>query len=433
MADNRRMLRRMAGVLNARLPEVRLDTVTDPRQARGKRWKKLPTLLRAALVGIMAGRRSTAQVEALTAEMSLPMRRLLKIPRRVPDTTLRTTLLGLCPDELRSCLYAQVRSAHRRKALRPLGLPFGQVAIDGKATAIGSWDDRYAQRQRHSSGPGASGIARTLTAALVSGRATVCLDAPPIPPQTNEMGHFQAALRQLVAAYGSLELFRVISGDAGLCSEANARAVLDHRLDYLFGLKVDKPTLFAEAKRLLGRRRRAEAQTMDVVGKTTVTRRLFVTTQMAGFVWPHLQTVVRVQSETRSIDTDALLNQRDRYFVSSLPRDSLSDDQWLLLVRNHWGVENDCHQIWDKIFREDQKPWIEAGQGSCQGTVVVMLLRRIAYNLLALYRSVTQRSTDRRQIPWNDLIRRMYNVIIAATADVTHGLRPRIALDASVA
>ena len=37
------------------------------------------------------------------------------------------------PDELRQSLYAQVRAAHRRKALTSVGLPCGQVAIDGKA------------------------------------------------------------------------------------------------------------------------------------------------------------------------------------------------------------------------------------------------------------------------------------------------------------
>jgi hypothetical protein len=112
---------------------------------------------------------------------------------------------------------------------------------------------------------------------------------------------------------------------------------------------------------------------------------------------------------------------------------SWTDEQWLLLVRRHWGVENDCHQIWDKIFREDDKPWIEAGEGASQGTVVVMLLRRIGYNLLALFRSVTQRSEERRQMPWKDLVRRVYNTLIAATAVDTEGLRRRNALDASVA
>jgi len=436
MAQDLRMLRRIAGLFNARLPEARLDAVADPRDARGKRWKRLSTLLRAAVVGLVAGCRSTSDVEALTAEMSVPMRRLLKLPRRVPDTTLRTTLIGLAPDELRQCIYAQVRAAHRRKALSPLGLPFGQVAIDGKVTALGTWDDRYAQRQTHSVGPGASGLARTLTAALVSSRATVCLDAAPIPPATNETGHFQTALRELMAAYGSLNLFQVISTDAGPCSEANARAVVGHGLDYLFGLKEDHPTLLQEARRLLRwhTAEQAEAETVDVVGKTTVTRRLFITTELAGYLgWDHLQTVVRVQSDKRDIETGVVLVQEDRYFLSSLQRDALTDEQWLLLVRRHWGVENDCHQSWDKIFREDAKPWIEAGEGASQGTVAVMLLRRIGYNLLALFRSVTQRSEERRQMPWKDLVRRVYNTLIAAAAVDTEGLRHRDALDASVA
>jgi hypothetical protein len=442
MAQQRRMLRRIAGVLNARLPEVRLDAVADPRMPRGKRWKELATLLRAAIVGVIAGCRSTSQVEALTAEMSVAMRRFLKIPRRLPDTTLRTTLIGLQPDELRNCLYAQVRAAHRRKALTPLGLPFGHVAIDGKATAIGAWDNRYAQKQTHSAGQGANGIARTLTAALVSTRATVCLDAAPIPPKTNEMGHFQTALRQLTDAYGSLDLLQVISGDAGLCSEANARAICDHGLDYLLGLKGDQPSLLLEAQRLLHRRsdEQAVAETVDVVGKSTVTRRLFITTDMAGYLnWTHLQTVLRVQSVTRIIDPDAEaaegaeLQRHHRYFLSSLSHDALTNDQWLMLVRNHWGVENGCHQVWDKFFAEDDKPWIESGDGASQGTVVVMLLRRIGVNLLALFRSVTQRSEERRQIPWPDLVRQVYNTLIAATSVVTNGLRPLNALASSVA
>jgi hypothetical protein len=307
------------------------------------------------------------------------------------------------------------------------------VSIDGKATAIGAWDERYSQRQRHSVGAGVSGIARTLTAALVSSRAIVCLDAIPIPPATNEMGHFQRALDELVAAYDSLDLFRVVSGDAGFCSEANGRAVVGHGLDYLFGLKEPQPVLLREARRLLRRRTAAEAQTVDVVGRTTVTRRLFSTTELAGFQWDHLQTVVRVQSDKLDIDTGEVLEQENRYFVSSLSRDMLTPEQWLRLVRNHWWVENGCHQVWDKIFREDERPWIQAGEGSCQGTVVVMLLRRLGFNLLSLFRSVTQRSEQKRQMPWKDLMRRVYNTLIAATDAETAALRPRKALVASVA
>lgn len=433
MALDQRMARRIAGLLVTRRKDPRLGEVADPRKPRGKRWKRLSVLLEAAMVGIVAGCKSTKDVEDLTTEMSVPMRRLLRIPRRVPDTTLRTVLMATDPDELRKCMHAQVREAHRRKALTAMGLPLGQVSIDGKATAVGSWDERYAQRQAHSGGLGASGITRTLTSALVSGRATVCLDAAPIPPSTNEMGHFRTALKELMQAYGSLKLFQLISGDAGLCSLANAQAVKGYGLDYLFALK-DQPTLLKEARRLLSRRKKVEAETVDVVGRKTVTRRLFTTSEMAGFLnWNHLQTVVRVQSEKRDIETDAVLEREDRYFLCSLERERLTDEQWLQIVRNHWWVENGCHQIWDKIFREDDKPWIQSGEGSCQGTVVVMLLRRLGFNLLALFRSVTQRSEQRRQMPWKDLIRHVYNTMIAATASDIAGLRQRKALAASVA
>jgi hypothetical protein len=43
--------------------------------------------------------------------------------------------------------------------------------------------------------------------------------------------------------------------------------------------------------------------------------------------------------------------------------------------------------------------------------LVVMLLRRMAYNLLTLYRSVTLRAADKRAIPWRDLMRQIYNLL----------------------
>ena len=96
--------------------------------------------------------------------------------------------------------------------------------------------------------------------------------------------------------------------------------------------------LLREAEKLLRWRtaEEAEAKTVDVVGRTPVTRRLYTATELAGFLsWEHIQTLVRVQSEKRDIETHRVLEQ-DRYFVCSLNRDALSDAQWLLVVRNHW-------------------------------------------------------------------------------------------------
>ena len=82
----------------------------------------------------------------MTAELSRASAVMLRLPRRTPDTTLRTTLIRLDPDEVRKMLHRQVLWGHKRKQLGPVGLPFGVVAIDGKCTATSVIDDRYAQR-----------------------------------------------------------------------------------------------------------------------------------------------------------------------------------------------------------------------------------------------------------------------------------------------
>ena len=59
---------------------------------------------------------------------------------------------------------------------------------------------------------------------------------------------------------------------------------------------------------------------------------------------------------------------------------------------------------------EDDHPWME---NDPQGTLVVMLLRRMAYNLMALFRGVSQRAEERRQTPWKDVMRWLYNALIS--------------------
>jgi hypothetical protein len=73
-----------------------------------------------------------------------------------------------------------------------------------------------------------------MTAALVSAAGRPCIDAIPIPAETNEVGHSQAAVQSLADTYGGL--FDVVSYDAGGFSRANADAVVAAGKDYLFAL-----------------------------------------------------------------------------------------------------------------------------------------------------------------------------------------------------
>jgi hypothetical protein len=412
--------RRLAGMLKVRLPEAALDDVADPRRRR--LWS-LGSLLRTVVVGVLAGMKSLAEVEAMSAEMSAESRRLLDIDDRVPDTTMRDILCTLDPEEVRGSLHALTRSAHRRKALAPERLPFGVVAMDGKVTALPSCDDQYAQRKTTEDGR-LVGLLRTTTCTLVSSSAKVCIDAIPIDASTNEMGSFEASLASLVQAYRGLGLFKLVTYDAGACSIDNASAVRGHDLHYLFALKDSQPTLHAEARRLLGSldATQAAAGSEDVTGAGTVYRRVYLTEEMAGFLdWEHLYTVLRVESETTDRGGKRLAHE-SRYFISSLPRSALGDAQWLRVVRLHWAVENNCHNTFDTVFEEDDRPWIEA---SPRGALVVALLRRTAYDMLALFRSVTLRSAEHRAMPWRDLLRWMRNALISTTAEQLDGLRVR--------
>lgn len=417
-----RMTRRLVKMLGKRLPEAALEEVADPRQRRGRRWK-LGSLLRALVLGLSAGCRSLQEVEELTSRVSAPMRRLLGVARRVPDTTARDLLCRLSPDEVRQALHRLVRQAQRRKALSPKQLPFGMVAMDGKATAVEGCDDLYAQRQRRADGTGDTSVVRTVSCSLVSAAGRPCIDVMPIPASTNEMGHFETAFRQLTAAYRGTRLFRLVSYDAGACSLDNAGLVVEQGYHYLFGLKGTQPTLLEEAERLLADRSAAQADAFseDVVAGKTVVRRAYLTGEMVGYLdWHHLGAVVRIESETLDRNGQRTAYE-NRYYVSSLPVGALCPEQWLYAVRAHWGVENNCHHTWDTVFEEDARPWIQAHP---RATVVVMVLRRIAYNILTWFRSVTQRSEDKRQMPWKPLLRDVYVTASSATEDLS-GRRPR--------
>ena len=353
-----RMNRRLYGLLTKRLDEAQLDDVRDPRDARGRRWK-LSTLLRAVLGGFLAGAQSLADVEAQSARLSRPVRRLLGVRRRVADTTLRDALCSLEPDELRKPLQALVRAAQRRKSLDPDELPFGVISLDGKHFSLPSSDDYYAQRQTHDENAPLVGVVRTVTATLTSIAAQPIIDVTPIPAHTNEMGIFVLALERVCRAFAGLDLFRLVTYDAGACSKANARAVRDRDLHYLFVLKSSQSSLYAEAELWLGSRpvESADASRQTIQRGQRVVRRLYLGPATAApESWEHLRTVVRVQSETFDA-SDNLVTSENRYLISSLPHFCLTPEHWLLLIRRHWGVET-SHQILDGPFAEDDHPWI---------------------------------------------------------------------------
>ena len=421
-----RRLRRMVGLFNARLPELDLDAVADPR-AREGRWS-LGQILRATLMGLMAGCKGLWETEMLTASMAQPMRRQLGLPRRLSDTTMRDALCQMSLDELRSALHRLVKAAWRRKALVSQCLPIQVVALDGKVTALPCLNQPFVQTQHPEVGS-PYGLVRTMTAALVSAPGRPCIDTIPIPGETNEVAHFQAAFRSLVETYGSL--FDVVSYDAGGFSRANADAVVAAGKDYLFALKDEHRTMCRLADELLASEP-VVGRTEDVLDKaTTVVRSIRLLRADPSWsygdgkrphesVWPHAGTFLSV--EYVKVQHGEVVERDERMYVSSLAPERLTAQQWLLLVRSHWGIENNNHHTLDTVFAEDERPWIEA---DANGMLAVLLLRRIAYTLLALFRSVALRSNENRATRWKVLLAWVRDALVAAAPEHTLNLRVR--------
>lgn len=402
------------------MPECNLAEVPDPRGMRGRRWR-MATILNTMIVGMVAGCKSLANVEELTGHLSAAARRALRLPRRLPDTTARDLLCLLDPAALNDCIRAFVTAARRRKALTHAGLPFGQVAIDGRSTKVPVDDDTEFAQGRKDSG---YGVVRTNTCTLTSAPGRPCIAAIPIPPSTNEMGAFAKTL-EYVLKYGR-GLFQLVSGDAGVASKENAGLVVDRALHYLFRLNEFQPALLRRAEELLGQLgpEAASVKTTEQVGRRMITRRLFLTTAMSGeHGWAHLRTVALLRTTVKHLDDDDGSEVEScRYFISSLESTALTGVQWLQCIRGHWGVENNCHHTFDAFFAEDDRPWIK----TCpQGTVVVMMLRRIAYNLLSLYRDVTLRSKGRSKLPWRTLAESIRVALLTACDVHVDGLRSR--------
>jgi hypothetical protein len=237
------------------------------------------------------------------------------------------------------------------------------------------------------------------------------------------------AFASLFRTYG--KLFQMVSYDAGALSEANGKAVVDAKKDYLFALKNEHRTMLKLATELLATQE-AVARTVDVLdNQTTVTRTLKLLAVDPSWsyddskgpeesVWRHARTFLSVESVT--LREGVVVENETRFFVSSRAPERLTPKQWLHVVRAHWGVENQNHHTLDTAFAEDDRPWIVADEN---GMLAVLLLRRIAYTVLALYRAVTLRSDERRAIRWKALLTWVRDALVAVSDETLAGLRVR--------
>ena len=311
--------------------------ITDPRDRRGRRYR-LERVWRSTLLALCLLTESTRR--AVSIGRALPGRTGCGIGR----TALSDLVSRLAPEEVRGMLRGQIHEEMHRKALRPVDLPLGVIAIDGKSVWTGDEKvNAFCQRSHKESGMPYWHF-RVLRAALVSAAAPVCIDQAPIPADTNDMGAFADFFAGLRREYSRSQLFEVVTMDAGFCSEDNARLVDDAGYGYVIGLKGNQPDLLAEARRVLlplaEETPPEAASSWEREKGHDVQRRFWRTREMAKWLdWSHLRQVWLIRTVRRGNHHEETVVE-DRFFVTNLTIGRLNPGQCLTVVRRHWRIES---------------------------------------------------------------------------------------------
>ncbi|MFO0644974.1 MAG: hypothetical protein U0326_01975 [Polyangiales bacterium] len=251
---------------------------------------------------------------------------------KVPDSTLAYTFERIDPRPARSALRAQVRHA-RSKTLRPVGLPLGVLAVDGKTVWTG--DHRGDRGANSRTGSGTCG-----RCARAHQRRIAALHRPGLhPPADQRDGHFPTFWRALVQAWKHTELFSAVTLDAGYTSQANAALIDGDGYGYVMRVNASQPTLRAELERML----RPRVGQPDAVSNwerrdgRSAQRRLLRTDAIAGWEgWAHVRQGWLVQTVTLD-DAGREQVTMERWFVTNMPWGLLSGSQILWVVRGPLG------------------------------------------------------------------------------------------------
>lgn len=251
---NRHDKTRLPKALAKFLAQARLNHVKDPRKPRGVRYP-LTTMLRTLLTSLVCGCTGLRDSRTLQHNLSPTARTLFAATKPISNTALRYFLTKFQPHALRPLLRQTAHQAHATKAIRRDDFPYGVVAVDGKQTHTRIHDNTLTQRRR------GKAYLRTITCCLTSSKLKPCLDCVPLMPRQNEQSAFPQVFDDLGKHFG--RWFQLITYDAGACSEDNAALVNRTKRGYVFALKNNQPTLFEEAKRLLGNLPPSSCQAQD--------------------------------------------------------------------------------------------------------------------------------------------------------------------------
>jgi len=332
------------------------SSLKDPR-VRGRTDHLLLDIIAVALCAVIAGADNWQQVAAFGQKRLDWLRTFLALPSGVPShDTFERVFQRLDPCAFQRCLLGWLRGLASRLGAK-------QFAIDGKALRGSAWQEK-GLAMLHTVGVWATDVNLTLGQMAVESHSN---EIPAIPK-----------LLSLLSLEGAL-----VTIDAMGCQKEIAKAVKGAGADYLLVVKGNQERLqqdileaFVQAE-AVGYRGvgHDEYETRDEGHGRSEKRSYTMLYDLEKIrdkdQWPGLQAVGLCYSE-RVVKGEAA--SEVRLFIGSRKEGAKFYGDAL---RNHWGIENNCHWQLDVTFGEDDSRIRQRNVG-----LNMALLRRVALSLL---------------------------------------------------
>ena len=394
---------------------ARLDTVPDPRKARGVRHGLAPVLAIATLA-TLRGATSLNAIGEVAAE--LPQEALQRLGARVSpstgryvapeESTLRRALKAIDADALDLVVTSWTADQIAAGNLDRAHTTHTQIATvvehqpsdrDDHSNDDDDDDDSSSSSSSSSSvGEVASGERSTvlLPAVAVDGKSLrgARLDQRRVVHLLSAMTHREGATiaqRNVDTKTNEITGFApllepldltgvVVTADPLHAQRDHAKFLVDTKhAHFVFGLKANQPSLRAAAERLL-----ADVPTRYESHERGHGRTEHRYVRVAD-IPPALATeldfasvaqVVAVERERADLD-DQMTSMDTSYYVTSLTSTQAGPEQLAAYIRGHWGIENRSHWVRDRVFDEDRSTVRVGGAPQAMAT-----LRNLAISLL---------------------------------------------------
>lgn len=339
------------------------ETLDDPRTGRNKRHY-FGEVLFIALAAIICQCEGFDDMERFGKLKESWLRKFLKLPHGTPSNdTFRRVFSVIDPKKFNTCFIKFTQGINGE-----LGSQL--IAIDGKALRH-SFDRDAEVSHLHLLSAYACQSGLSLAQLAVDTKSNEITAVPKLLDMLDLEGH-------------------TVSLDAMGCQKAIAQKLHLAKADYILALKGNHGILHKRVeetfsshghiKYLQNQDRNLSFVDVSNQGHGRKERRIVLATDGLDFIdkkeresWLGLRSIVCVEAHREEIQTGKKSVEKRYYLTSHKPDAEVLQK----LIREHWGIENQCHWVLDMTWDEDQSR-IRKGKAAQN----VALLRKLALNLL---------------------------------------------------